>query len=227
MDPSRSLGGGGRTSHLIPPGRQGRIGEAVTSFALKLFLGPLLTHVFSTSSRSSDRRQRCNRGQNSRNSALGRNRREMGPYDTLVELTPRNSSGPCRLRTSVHVQHGRGEDGSHVLWLTKRSSEDSHALPAGGVTTSQLVPYKELLSPGLCVTLLAVSLFEKAIQDFGVSVVNSHNVGKLQHLNWRTAGERDQGWVLSEPRCPDGNNLHPLGHDQAREIQADVHRDRK
>lgn len=166
-------GGGGRTSHLIPPGRQGRIGEAVTSFALKLFLGPLLTHVFSTSSRSSDRRQRCNRGQNSRNSALGRNRREMGPYDTLVELTPRNSSGPCRLRTSVHVQHGRGEDGSHVLWLTKRSSEDSHALPAGGVTTSQLVPYKELLSPGLCVTLLAVGLFEKAIQDFGVSVVNS------------------------------------------------------
>lgn len=172
MDPSQSLGGASDQSpHPTRPTGKNRGG--CDKFCPQALSWPPFTHVFSTSSRSSDRRQRCNRRQNSRNSALGRNRREMGPFDTLVELTPRNSSEPCRLRTSVHVQHGRGEDGSHVLWLTKRSSEDSHALPAGGITTNQLVPYKELLSPGLCVTLLAVSLFEKAVQDFGVSVVNS------------------------------------------------------
>lgn len=46
FDGSVSIFGGRRTSHLIPPGRQGRIGEAVTSFALKLFLGPLLPTSF-------------------------------------------------------------------------------------------------------------------------------------------------------------------------------------
>lgn len=170
MDPSRALGGLGAlghwTSHLIPPGRQGRIGEAVTSFALKLFLGPFLPMSFSTSSRSSDRRQRCNRAQNSRNSALGRNRREMGPFCALAELTPRNCSEPCRLRPSVHVQHGawrRREscfvaDEAQLRGLTCPACRRNNHQPAHSM-------FKELLAAGLCVTFGAdiyEYFFEKA-----------------------------------------------------------------
>lgn len=155
MDPSRSLGGlGALTSHLIPPGRQGRIGEAVTSFALKLVLGPFLPHVFSTSSRSSDRRQRCNRAQNSRNRALGRNRLEWGLFYTLVELTPHNSSEPCRLRTSVHVTAWawrRREscfvaDDAQLRGLTCSACRRKNRQPARSM-------YKELPQPGLSVLL--------------------------------------------------------------------------
>lgn len=162
------------TSHLIPPGRRGRIGEAVTSFALKLVLGPFLPHVLSTSSRSSDRRQRCNRAQNSRNRALGRNRLEMGPFLHTCRI---DTSQLFRALPSPYIRtcNRLGVEKTGVMFCGwRRAAPRTHmfCLPEEEPPTSSFhVQRAACHSPvSLCYfgSRHVWSLFEKASSGFGV-----------------------------------------------------------